>query len=600
LCALAAPPAWAQTDAEPAQQIVVSATRVPARLNDLVADVTVISRAALQRSEARTLVELLSQQAGLQFSSNGGLGKPASLFIRGLEARHTLLLVDGVPLGSATLGTPSLDNLPLESIERIEIVRGPMSSLYGNGALGGVVQVITRKGAQGFTANAKLAGGSNNHAQAAAGLTWGEGAFDAAAQVQHTRTQGISATNERVPFNSFNPDLDGFRQTGGSLRLGWQPAEQWRLELLALASNGLTRFDDGAVADARAKLRNELVAVSAAGQLLPAWRSSLRLSQAVDGFDTLESANGPTALGLIKTDRRLLSWDNSLGTPVGTLLVLAERTQEDVSRPGAPFSVSERSITGLALGLTGAAAGHTWQASARRDSNSQFGGITTGALAYGFSFSPAWLVGASYGTSQTLPSFNQLYFPGFGNPNLLPEEGEHAEVSLRYSAGAQRVRLAYYDYNYRGFISSGPQPLNLPRAEISGVTLSYEGQWRALKMAASLDHVDPRNATRGSAAFDKQLPRRAKNALRLAADWEAPVWSAGASFSAFSHRFDNATNTTRLAGYGVLDLRADWAVLPDLRWGLRINNAADKRFETALGYDQPGREAFVSLRYVLR
>ena len=128
------------------QQVIVTATRVPVPVNQLVAEVTVIDRAAIERSEGRTLVELLAQQPGLQFASNGGLGKTATLFIRGLEGRHTLLLVDGVRLGSATVGTPSLDNLPLEAVERIEIVRGPMSAVYGSGAFGGVIQVFTRQG----------------------------------------------------------------------------------------------------------------------------------------------------------------------------------------------------------------------------------------------------------------------------------------------------------------------------------------------------------------------------------------------------------------------------------------------------------------------
>ena len=125
------------------ETVVVTATRTPLRISDAVAEVTVLDRAALDRAEGRTLVELLAQQPGLQTSGNGGLGKTSSVFIRGLEARHTLLLVDGVRVYSATVGTPSLDNLPLEAIERIEIVRGPMSSLYGNGAMGGVIQVFT-------------------------------------------------------------------------------------------------------------------------------------------------------------------------------------------------------------------------------------------------------------------------------------------------------------------------------------------------------------------------------------------------------------------------------------------------------------------------
>ncbi len=599
--AASATSAFAQGTA--AERINVTATRVPTRVSDVVADITIIDRTQLDRSEGRTLPELLATLAGFQFSSNGGLGKSSSIFIRGLEARHTLLLVDGVRVASATLGTPSLDNLPLEAVERIEVVRGPMSSLYGNGALGGVIQVFTRKGGRGLTGNLKLAAGSNHYGQLAGGVGFGNGVFDAAVQVQHTDTKGFSATNAKVPFGSFNDDRDGFRQNAGSLRLGWQALTDWRLEFLTLQSTGLTRIDDGPGADARAELENRVTSLTLRGQVLPVWGMRLSASDSVDGYDTIASASAFASLGSIGTRSRQFSWENTVATPVGTVLVLAERTNEKVSRPGAPFAVSERDINGLALGLSGtggAAAQHAWQASVRRDSNSQFGGITTGALAYGYAFTPAWRVGASYGTSQVLPSFNQLYFPNFGNPNLVPEEGKHGEVSLRWTGGEHSLRAAYYDYRYRGFISSGPQPVNLPQVEIDGVTLSYEGRIGPVALTAAIDHTDPRNATNGNANFGKLLPRRAADALRLGADWQAGVWSAGASVAAFSHRFDNAANTTRLGGYGTLDLRAEWAITRDLKLGAKLNNVGDKVYETVYGYNRPGRQVFAALHYSLR
>lgn len=588
---------WAQ--AQPPQQLVVTATRVATPVNQLVAEVTVIDRAAIERNEGRTLVELLSQQAGLQFASNGGAGKTGSLFIRGLEARHTLLLVDGMRVGSATVGTPSLDNLPLEAVERIEIVRGPMSSLYGNGAFGGVVQVFTRRATEGYSANAKLSAGSHRYGQAAAGVGFGNGVVDAAVQLQHTDIRGVSATNPAVPFDNYNPDRDGFRQNAGSLHLGWRPLADWRVELLALQSTGLTAIDDGLGADARAELDNRLLGLTARGSVLPGWNTRLSVTASTDAYEALVTANPYDELGKIETRSRQASWENSRATPLGTALLLLERTTEKVSRPGEPFSVSERDIDALALGLNGNAAAHSWQANLRRDRNSQFGGITTGALAYGYALTPAWQLGASYGTSQMLPSFNQLYYPNYGNPDLQPEEGKHGELSLRWTAGEHRVRAAWYDYRYRGFISSGPQPANLPKVEIDGVSLSYEGRWRAFDLNASYDHTDPRNTTVGG-NFGRQLPRRAKQALRLGADWQAGAWSAGATLAAFSHRFDDAANGSRLGGYGTLDLRAEWALSALLKLGARVNNVGDKAYSTVLGYDQPGREGYVTLRYVLR
>ncbi len=597
---LAAVWACAAAAAAADEAVVVTAARSPQRVSDVVAEVTVLDREAIARAEGRTLSELLSQQAGLQFTANGGLGKVSGLFIRGLEARHTLLLVDGVPVGSATVGTPSLDNLPLSAIERIEIVRGPMSSLYGSGAMGGVIQVFLRRGAAGLRADAKAVLGSDRHGQLAAGLSWGDGAFDAAAHVQHTQTRGFSATNAGVPFGSFNADRDGFRQNAGSLRLGWQAAADWRVEALALRSQATNDFDDGPGAASRSGLLNRLWSLSAKGRISNAWSMRASVSESLDAFDTQVSASAFAALGVIGTRQRLLAWENQVGTPVGTLLLMAERLEQQVSRPGAPFEKSRRSIDGLAAGLSGSAGAHTWQASARHDRNPQFGSDHNAALGYAFALAPAWRLGASLGTSFVAPSFNQLYFPGFGNALLLPEEGRHHEAFLRWGGARHSLRIAAYRHRYRGFITSGPQPINLPLAEVDGVTMSAEHRWRDVELLASLDHTDPRNATAGNANQGKLLPRRAQDALRLAADWKPGAWSLGATLVAFSHRFDNAANTTRLGGYGTLDVRADWALSRDTTLGVKINNLGDKTYQTALGYNQPARELFATLRWSLR
>lgn len=581
------------------ETIVVTATRTPVKASEVVAEVSVIDRAALDRVPGRTLAEVLAGYAGIQSGSNGGLGKTASLFMRGLEARHTLLLVDGVRVGSATVGTPSLDNLPLEAIERIEIVRGPMSSLYGNGAMGGVIQVFLRKGGQGVTANAKATAGSRRYGQLAGGGTYGDGRFDAAVQLQRTENSGFSATNPSVPFGLYNPDDDGFRQTGGSLRLGWRPLADWRVELLALHSHGVTQIDDGPGADARARLKNDIVSLSGGGRVADRWNTRLTVAESADGYDTLSSASPFASLGLIQSKISQIGWENTYALAVGNVIVLAERQTEKVSRPGAPFSVSERDIDALASGFNGAAGPHTWNASLRHDRNSQFGGKTTGAAGYGFAVTSAWRVLGSYGTSFVAPSFNQLYFPGFGNPLLQPETGKHGEVGVRWSEGVHSVRAAYYRHNYKGFITSGAAPTNVD-ARITGTTLAYEGRVGDFGLAASVDHTDPRNDAPWTANYGKQLQRRAKDALRAAVDWDGGPWSAGATLQAFSSRFDNQANTVRLGGYSTLDLRLGYALTKELVLTLRLNNVGDKVYFTALGYNQPGREAYLSLRYALK
>lgn len=597
--ALTAPVLQAQ-GAQEAQEVVVTATRTPHKVSSLMAEVTVLDRAALERSEGRSLVQVLSQTPGLQFTNSGGLGKPSSIFIRGLESRHVLLLIDGVRVGSATLNTASFDNLPLDAIERIEIVLGPMTSVYGSNAMGGVVQLFTRRGGQGPQANAKLAFGSHGYGLAAAGVGFGGGGFSVQAQLQHQTTDGISATNAAVPFGSFNDDIDGYRQSAGSVRASWAFAPGWRADGLLLESRGKTQFDDGPGADARAALRNSVQSLQVGGQVLAGWHTQLAFGRSVDRYDTLRSASPWATLGATETDQTQLSWENRLALPLGEAVLVLERIRQNVSRPQDPYTVSKRDIDAAALAWSASVGAHSLQASLRRDSNSQFGGRTTGALAYGYAISSALRAGGSYGTSFTAPSFNDLYYPGFSNPTLQPEEGRHGELFAQWTAGPHQLRLTAYRHRYDLFITGGPKPENVPGVDIDGVSLSWAGRYDRLALSASFDEVDPRNASVGKANFGKLLPRRAPRAFKSSASWQLGGFTVGAGLQAYSFRFDDSANTARLGGYAVADLSADWAVARDWSVGLRLNNAFDKTYATVLGYNQAAREGFVTLRWAPR
>lgn len=595
--ALSAGPAQAQVGTG-ADAIVVTGTRTPQRVDRALAEVTVIERAQIEAAAGRTLAELLAGESGVQFWSNGGLGKIASVSLRGLEARHTLLLIDGVRYGSATVGAPTWDNIPLDAIERIEVVRGPMSGLYGSDAVGGVIQIFTRNGQAGFHPEASATMGSHRHGELAAGARFGAGPFDGSLRLQHRRTDGISAANERVPFGSFNPDDDGFEQTSVSGRLGLRLGT-WRAEAALLTAEGTSHFDDGLGTDSRAKLRTEVISAQLAGPVAGAWRTSFKVARSRDDFDTLASASPFTDLGTIGSTQRQLSWENQVTTPLGTALALAERLEQEVERPGTPFAVSERSITGLGLGLNGEAGAHGWQASVRRDRNSQFGKQTKGSLAYGLQMTPQLRATVSFGTSFTAPSFNQLYFPGFGNPLLLPEEGLHRELGLRWAQGAHEVRFAAFSSNIRGYITPGANPANVD-ADIEGLTLSLRTEWAGWRVSAGGELLDPRNSNPNNANFGRQLPRRAKEVFRFGAERRFGAWTFAASMLHSGARFDNASNSTELPGFTVWDLRAEAALAPDWVLGVKLNNVADRRYETALGYNQPAREAFVTLRWAPR
>lgn len=584
LALAASSPLLAQTTLK---ETVVTATRTPTRADELVSDVAVIDRKAIEASTARTLAELLARNGGLQMSANGGRGKQSSVFIRGTENRHTILLVDGVRVGSATAGIPSWDSIPVEMIERIEILKGPASALYGSDGVGGVVQIFTRKGVAGFHPYASVTIGSDEHRTAQAGFTGGQGGLRYALGAQRTREEGFSATNARVPFGNFNADIDPFRQDSINASISQELGRGWSLDASVLHSDGVSWYDDGPGRDARAAIRTLAAHAGIKGRPTAQWQTSLRVAQGNDTSNTIV-ANFP---GAFKTEQREWTWQNDIDTPVGVVLAGLERRRQEVSATTA-YAVTERTIDAAFLGLNGNAGAHAWQANVRRDRNSQFGGATTGFGGYGYRITPAWRVSASHGTSFVAPSFNQLYFPGFGNPALQPERGRNTDVALTWSAAGQEAKLVRFDNKIRGFMTNTTLPQNIPRARIDGWTLGYTGSFGQLGLRGSVDLLDPRNELNG-----RQLPRRAKRQASVGADWTQGAWRYGASLLAVGERFDDAANVNRLGGYATVDVYADWQLATDWSLQAKVNNLADRRYETAMGYNQSGRSFYLTLRW---
>ena len=584
--------------------VVVTSTRSPIQADRSIADVTVLTAEDLALQSGRTLAEVLAQQPGIQFTSNGGLGKSSSIFMRGMEARHVLLLVDGVRYGSATTGQADFDNLPLGDIDRIEIVRGPMASLYGSDAAGGVVQVFTRraKAGQGVRGNGSLTAGSHAYAQGSGGLSFDDGLWNGAVQLVHTENRGFSATNERIGSYYYNSDPDGFNQNAGSVQLGLRLPQGWRLNTRVLQSDARSAYDDGPGVNALSRMRTQIASVEASGQMLPGWTTQLRIARSALDNETLTSLR--SELGTFATVQQQLSWDNTFALPVGSLLVVAEHLKQEVSKPVDNYDVTERTVRSVALGYNAAVGAHTVQASVRHDANSQYGDQTTGNLGYGYALTPALRLSAQVGTSFSAPSFNDLYWPvdawGFhGNPDLQPEKGRHAELGVAYTVAASTFSARVFGSKVRNLIAWGdqPMPMNIDRARMTGLTLGYEGQWGPVKVAAFVDRLNPRNGTEGSANQGNLLPRRARNDAKLSADVELGAWTVGSALQAYSHRFNDPANTRRLAGYAVADLHAQWQFQRDWSLGARLNNLFDRQYETAWGYNQPGRELHLTLRY---
>ena len=592
LAMLAAIPSHAQTETVASlSETVVTATRTETRTDVLISDVVVIESEEIRRSAGRTLSEVLTRSAGLQMSANGGLGKQSGLFVRGTEARHVLLLVDGVRYGSSTAGSASFDNIPLGVIDRIEVLKGPASALYGSDAVGGVVQVFTKQGSKGFHPSASATLGSFGHRAATGGVSGGTDAVTYAINFGTVREDGFSATNPNVAFGGHNPDDDGFDQDSVSASLRWALAPDWSTNVHFTQADGTSQYDQG-LGDF--DVRTDTTTRIAGWGLERRWSASSRTQLKLARSDDRSTSFTASDTGQFDTAQTQATLQHDWSTVAGNVLVGLESIKEAVSGTQA-YAVNSRTTRAVFAGLHGQAGAHFWQANLRRDSNSQFGDATTGFASYGYQLTSHWRPHLAYGTSFKMPSFNTLYYvsPFFnGNPTTQPERGKNSEVGLTYSRGLHEVKLTRFDNHVRGFITAQPVVVNVPRARMEGWSLGYIGAAGNWSWNANLELLDARNE-----ANQLKLQRRADETLTLALNHQSGAWTWGGSLLAVSDRFNNAANTEPLPGFATLDLHAAYRVHKDWSLNLRLNNLADKVYETARGYNQPGRAAYLTLEW---
>jgi vitamin B12 transporter len=584
--------------------IVVTATRTARTIDAALAAVEVIDRAQIERSQARSLPELLRGRAGINLVNQGGAGKLTTLFLRGTESDHVLFLIDGVRVGSATSGLTALQDLPVDVIERIEIVRGPRSSLYGADAIGGVIQVFTRREQPGTTPQFRLGAGSHDLREASAGLGIGGARGWFGVDASYQRTDGINACDgSSIVFAGCfaeEPDRDGYRNRSVSLRGGFRPTDAWSLDAHALRAEGRNEYDS--YADAFFQLPNvaDTVQQVIGGKLryAPSARIDLQLSAGRNLDDSVDSRDGVLLSRFLST-RDSATLQGDFGIQAGQLLTLGLDWLRDEVASDTPFDATRRGNRAAFAQYQGRIKAHDLQASVRRDDNDQFGTHDTGSLAWGVALGHALRFTTSFGTAFKAPTFNELYYPFFGNPDLRPEASDSVELGLGQRRDAWHWQLNAFQTRIDDLITYDAAlglPNNLDRARIRGAELSAGTRLAGWELAAQASHVDPRNRSNG-ANFDKQLPRRAHDTARLDLDRAFGTWRIGTSWIAESARYDDVANTRRLDGYATVDLRIEYALHPDWTVQARASNLLDRDYETAAYYNQPGREFGLSVRW---
>ena len=573
------------------ESIFVTAARSPQALADLIADVTTIGPDEIARAGAQSLAELLARVPGVEIATNGGPGSTTSVFLRGANRGHTLVLIDGLRVGSSSDGATAFEAIPLDQIDHIEILRGPASSLYGADAIGGVIQIFTRRGEGALAANASAGYGTYSTATATAGVAGGDGAWRYALQAGARKSDGFNAIGN--PANvSFNPDRDGYRDDSASGSLDYRFAPEQIVSAQFFRSRQNAQFDAGPGFDDRTITTLTSYSIASRNRLASFWTSRLEAGEG-DDDSVSQTGFGPSRF---KTRQRQYAWQNDLALPQGALSLALERREERLDSD-AGFAVTARNtnaVVGVWQWHDGPQAA---QVNLRRDDSSQFGGRTTGALAYGYAFGD-FRASASYGTAFKAPTFNDLYFPGFSNPDLRPETAHNAEASLRYAHGDLNAGIVAYRNRVRDLIvfqcdaAFNCAPQNVANATLEGVTLEFEARFDEMSIRGSADLQRPEDSATGNL-----LPRRARRHASLAI---ARAWSAlrvGGGLVASSARFDDAANTRRMGGYALVNLTADYALTPAWTLFARLDNALDKHYELAADYNTPGSSIFAGVRY---
>jgi vitamin B12 transporter len=586
-------------------QVVVTASRTEQVQSQVLAASTVIDRAEIERLQPRSLEDLLRTTPGVSLANNGGPGKNTSVFLRGTESDHVLVLVDGVKIGSVTSGTAAFQDIPVDQLERIEIVRGPYSSLYGSEAIGGVIQIFTRQPQAGFVPNVSVGVGSWSTLRGSAGFSGRGQQGWYAVEATHDQTKGINACRPNLNAGCYTdePDRDGYRNNSLSLKGGWRFDEQWDADATATRSEGRNHYDGSSSNFAETATQ----AIGGRVRYRPAQDALLTLNVGRSSDFSTDYLYGDYQ-DTFNTHRDQASLQADLGRASADagLTTLGFDWQRDRVTGSTDYAVDARhnhAIFGQWQKEFGAS---SIQASLRRDENSQFGGKTTGSLQYGYQLSDAIRVTGSYGTAFKAPTYNELYYPDYGNPDLKPETSRNWELGLRATQGwghwsingfENRVRnLIAFDSNLISPLFPFGGPNNIDRAKIRGAELAGDtsiGEWR---LSGNATWLSPENGGHGT-TDGNLLPRRARRTGNVAIDRDFGALSVGASVFASGYRYDDLANRQRLGGYALTDLRLAYAFDPAWKVELSAKNIFDRRYETARWYNQPGRNWMLTLRY---
>lgn len=602
LCSLAAcftVPALAQSAHEEAGliPIVVTASRIAQSQKEALPSTTVITQEMIKNRQATDLPDLLQSEAGINLARTGGAGQTTSVFMRGANANHVLILLDGVPLRDSTsIGSPvELQHILPEQIERIEVVRGNVSAIYGSGAIGGVIQIFTKQGAGKPGVSLTAEAGTDNTTRLSASFSGRQEEIKYMLGVTRLKTDGYSAMN-RHQYPNENTDDDGTRDVSinAAISREWGPGNEFGARLYAYDARydndggGLPDSQDGGTS------REWTAAVFSKNRFTADWDSTVTLSHTEMEREAYSRGGYYDYANNFKSYTSLAQWHNQLALSSDWIATAGMDIAREKANISAPSKVS-RTNHSLYAGVNGRMGNHSLQLNARYDHAEESGSDTTGYLGYGYDLTSSWKLIASASTAFLAPTLYQVYAPGIGSRSLEAERSRSYEAGLQYASGNTLVRATFFDTHTRDmidYVSTGyytGQYFNVGRVKNKGFELNGQTQLAGLDIRGNLTLQDPEDRDTG-----KQLARRAKKTASLNVSKTLGAWYVGGDMHYEEHRPDPYG---RLPSYAVFNVNARYQVSKEVSVFARIENLFDKDYQTAYGYDMPDRGFFAGINW---
>ncbi len=586
--------------------IVITANRTEQDINDILAAVEVITREDIERIQPTSITDLLESIAGLDIVHNGGAGQASSLFTRGTNSDHTLVLVDGVRVGSATLGNKSFSSMPVAQIERIEVVKGPRASLWGSDAIGGVIQIFTRRLNQGeYSVQATI--GSNSSAITDLSFGFGSDKITNTVTFSYEKSDGFDAFDDSSEFSADSqPDDDGYDRISAAIRGDYEIASDTDLDWVFQLDQGNSEFDNNFGAD-ETDYKNYFWNIRYS-YTVDQWLTQFSVKQSRDNLENI--AEGPQSIFDTKRNQFNLLTQYQLSDVISFTGGLERFTDDLSNTKNFQFDEERRSTESVFISTQMKFGKLVTEAALRRDEIESIDKVNTFNVSLGYHMLDNLTIAASRAKGFKAPTFNDLYFPGFGNKNLISEESYNNEFLVRWNTDNHQLLIAFFENKVDQLIAFkfdpnvGFAPFNVDQAKLSGYEVGYQYNMGKLTHKFTASHVDATDKSIDpftGQAKDVQLIRRAKEhyGYELIADLGA--FSFFTQLNYIGNRPDTDFNTFQpvtLKSYINVNLGATYHHSDQLKLKFKVSDYTDAEAPTIANYNAAGQQVFVSVQYL--